>query len=268
MSYQALFSSLWNDYVNRNPHALKVHDLFEQQGERIINDHVAFRTFNDPRINVDQLAKFFLAYGYEEKGTYEFPVKKLFAKHYEHKNPEAPKIFISELLTEKFSPELQTVVKSCVDKIPSDALRSEKFLTHGTFWQPLSHKVYQDLLAESEYAAWLYAFGFCANHFTVNINAFNRLTEICHVNELLQKNGFKLNASGGLIKGTSRDFLEQSSTMAEEVDVSFAEGKVKIPSCYYEFAKRYALPNGELYTGFVAASADKIFESTDVGMRS
>lgn len=267
MSYQSLFSALWNDYVHRNPHALKVHQLFEQQGERIINDHVAFRTFNDPRINVDQLAKFFIAYGYEEKGTYDFPVKKLFAKHYEHENPEAPKIFISELITEQFSPELQKIVKSCVDKIPADALNSEKFLTHGIFWKPMNHKTYQQLLMESEYAAWMYAFGFCANHFTVNINAFKTLTEIEQVNVLLQKNGFKLNSSGGLIKGTPKEYLEQSSTMAEEVDVEFNEGKIKIPSCYYEFAKRYNLPNGELYTGFVAASADKIFESTDVGSR-
>ncbi len=37
----------------------------------------------------------------------------------------------------------------------------------------------------------------------------------------------------------------------------------EIPSCFYEFAKRYPQADGELYTGFVAASADKIFESTN-----
>ena len=82
---------------------------------------------------------------------------------------------------------------------------------------------------------------------------------------MLLTNGFQLNSSGGLIKGTPAEFLEQSSTLAEEVDVKFEEGIYKIPSCYYEFAKRYVLPQTQkLYTGFVAASADKIFESTDV----
>ncbi|MGB6140662.1 MAG: DUF1338 domain-containing protein, partial [Pseudoalteromonas rhizosphaerae] len=38
---------------------------------------------------------------------------------------------------------------------------------------------------------------------------------------------------------------------------------MSVPSCFYEFALRYAKPDGELYTGFVAASADKIFESTN-----
>jgi hypothetical protein len=33
---------------------------------------------------------------------------------------------------------------------------------------------------------------------------------------------------------------------------------------WYEFARRDVLPTGELFQGFVPASADKIFESTDV----
>ena len=57
--------------------------------------------------------------------------------------------------------------------------------------------------------------------------------------------------------------LEQSSTLADKVAVNFSDKTVKIPSCFYEFAKRYPLNNGQLYTGFVAASADKIFESTN-----
>lgn len=264
MNYESLFNVLWKDYTSRNPHAKKVHQLFASEGETVFNDHVAFRTFNDPRINVDKLAEFFLALGYEEKNTYDFPVKKLFAKHYEHPDMDAPKIFISELLTEEFSPELQKIVKHCVDAIPATALQSDSFLTAGTFWQPLQYQTYQKLLAESEYAAWMYAFGFCANHFTVNLNAFTKFASVQQVNDLLQQNGFMLNASGGLVKGTPADFLEQSSTLAEEVDVAFAEGVYRIPSCYYEFARRYPLEDGKLYTGFVAKSADKIFESTDV----
>ena len=51
--------------------------------------------------------------------------------------------------------------------------------------------------------------------------------------------------------------------MADHVMVEFSDKTVAIPSCFYEFAKRYPMENGELYTGFVAASADKIFESTN-----
>jgi hypothetical protein len=263
MSYQILFNTLWNEYTERNPHALKIYNLFSGRGETVINDHIAFRTFNDPRISVDKLGKFFEAYGYKEKGSYDFPVKKLFAKHYEHADPDAPKVFISELLVEAFSSELQAIVKQCVDSIPVDALNKESLLYSGVFWQP-SYEVYKKILNESEYAAWMYVFGFCANHFTVNVNVLKTFPELKDVNEFLSKNHFKLNTSGGVVKGTPQEYLEQSSTLAEDREVKFVEGVYNVPSCYYEFAKRYRLPNGNFYSGFIAASADKIFESTDV----
>jgi hypothetical protein len=66
------------------------------------------------------------------------------------------------------------------------------------------------------------------------------------------------------VKGNENVKLEQSSTLADKAQVKFTDKAMEIPSCFYEFAKRYPLPNGELYTGFVAASADKIFDSTNV----
>jgi len=53
--------------------------------------------------------------------------------------------------------------------------------------------------------------------------------------------------------------------MANQVSVEFKQGKYTIPNSFYEFAKRYSMANGELYQGFIAASADKLFESTYVG---
>ena len=267
MSYETLFIKLWNDYVSRNPHVSTIHQLFINHGETVINDHIALRTFNDPRVNIEHLAKPFLRYGYQEKGQYNFPIKKLFAKHYEHPNPESPKVFISELLLQDCSSSLQSIAEECINKIPPDLLDTEELLTSGSLWQPLSYKTYQTLLEESEYAAWMYAFGFCANHFTVDVNKLKNWHTIQEVNQFLEQHDVKLNSSGGLIKGTPQECLEQSSTLAGDIDVKFIEGVYRIPSCYYEFAKRYPLPNGNLYTGFIAASADKIFESTDVGAR-
>ena len=79
----------------------------------------------------------------------------------------------------------------------------------------------------------------------------------------MKAGGFTLNSVGGEIKGSAEVKLEQSSTMADHADVAFSDKTMTIPSCFYEFALRYPLANGELYTGFVAASADKIFESTN-----
>ena len=98
MNYQEIFDRLWQDYIEQNPDTKKVYDLFLEEGETVYNDHIAFRTFNDPRINIDILARVFLKNGYEERGSYKFEEKKLLAKHYEHTNDSAaPRVFISEL---------------------------------------------------------------------------------------------------------------------------------------------------------------------------
>ena len=72
-----------------------------------------------------------------------------------------------------------------------------------------------------------------------------------------------MNAVGVEIKGTQDVYLEQSSTLAYPVKVSFADRDETIPGCYYEFARRYPMPDGKLFQGFLPDSADKIFESTD-----
>ena len=73
-----------------------------------------------------------------------------------------------------------------------------------------------------------------------------------------------MNTSGGEIKGTPEQLLEQSSILADTTEIDFIEGQNTVTTCYYEFARRYAAEDGEIYNGFIAASADKIFESTDL----
>ncbi len=264
MNPNTLFNRLWNDYTAQNPSAKKIFDLFTNEGETVENDHIAFRTFNDKRINIDVLSKLFLQCGYEQKGEYFFEEKRLFAKHFELKNDKtAPRVFISELLVEKFSPFLQKTINEILAKVPQSVLESDELLFAGNIWETPFYEIYEKLRAESEYAAWLYVYGFRSNHFTLSINSLRKYHTIEKVNDFLKQNGYKLNTSGGEIKGTKAELLQQSSVMAEKIQVKFVEGTYEIPACYYEFAIRYADTNGELYSGFIAKSADKIFESTD-----
>jgi hypothetical protein len=260
----ALLDKMWNDYISINPLAQKISDLLTSQGETILNDHIALRTFNHPRVAIDVMAKPFLEAGYKYAGDYHFPEKKLYAKHYEHSDATLPKIFISELKLEEFSNELRNTVKALIDQIPAGTENQFDFVSIGRPWKTTTG-IYNQLMKESDYAAWVSAFGYRPNHFTVFINNLKKFSDIKVLNEYLKENGFKLNASGGEVKGTPEVFLEQSSTLANNIEVTFEDGKLTIPACYYEFAKRYPLKNGELYHGFVAASADKIFESTSRG---
>jgi hypothetical protein len=262
MTPDVLFQLLWNDYIQRLcPSAQKVHQLL-QEDEPLINDHIALRTFNVEPLGIATLAQPFLDAGYKACGDYQFESKKLVAKHFEHPDPKQPKVFISELKVDECSPQLQSIVAKLVEQLDTSNLKGHEFLFNGRLWD-LSFADYQLLAKESEYASWLAAHGYGANHFTVSVNQLGEFDEVKAVNDHLCSKGFSINEFGGEVKGSPEVLLEQSSTMADKVSVTFSDGPQQIPGGFYEFAKRYPMADGELYPGFVAASADKIFESTN-----
>lgn len=264
MELKTLFEKLWTGYSEMNPGAYRIHELLTREGENIINDHIAFRTYDIPGIDIESLSTIFRESGYAEMGLYTFEKKRLKAKHYEHtEDPLAPKIFISELMVSEFSDFTVKIANEVAAKTLENIKQADKLVFALNQWQPVSYRTYLRLLEESEYAAWMYVYGFRANHFTIFINHLKKYTTIESLNEFLKQKGFVLNVSGGEIKGTREELLMQSSTVADMVEVEFIEGRYPIPGCYYEFARRFEDNNGKLYNGFIAKSADKIFESTD-----
>ncbi len=264
MHVDEFFQNLWQDYIRIAPAAKVLHDKVTERGEQIHNDHVAFRTYDIAPINLDALEKHVLSVGYQRYAPYEFKEKKLRAYGYIH--PEGkPRIFLSELETGKFSPELQETVKGLCQQVDPKRVEQIDVMWAGRLWDPVPYATYQRLLEESEYAAWVAAIGIRANHFTISVNHLKTLPTMDDLLNFVESVGYKLNTSGGRIKGSPEVLLEQGSTLADRVEMEFAGGeKHVIPTCYYEFARRYPDSSGKLYDGFVAASADKIFESTNV----
>ncbi|MDP0589878.1 MAG: DUF1338 domain-containing protein [Candidatus Endonucleobacter bathymodioli] len=258
-----LFDDIWERYLFLAPDAKQIHELFAKQNDGFVtNDHIALRTFNLPKVSLGKIAFPFLQAGYKVKDEYEFPVRKLFSQYFQHSDPQLPKVFISELLVEKLSVESVQIIEKLVAQVDEEKVLEDGFCHSGRPWDIDLH-TYEKLLQESEYAAWVAAHGYQANHFTVSINHLRDYQDIQQVNKKIMDAGFKMNESGGLIKGSPSVLLEQSSTLASDVRVDFIDGHRDIPGCFYEFAKRYPMIDGKLYQGFVAASADKIFESTD-----
>ncbi|MCS6837925.1 MAG: DUF1338 domain-containing protein [Bdellovibrionaceae bacterium] len=262
-NFEEIMQKMWQDYIAFNPQAKRIYELFLREGERVVNDHIALRTFRRGPLGIDLLARPFRAFGYEPQGEYFFQEKKLYARHYEAPNDEWPKIFISELLVDQLSHGAQEIIDRLVSQVSSTFLAREDLPWAGRPWN-ITLSEYERLAQESEYAAWVAVHGFRPNHFTVSVNHLIKYNSIEKVNELLIRNGFVLNQQGGAVKGSPQVYLEQSSTMAEKTIMTFVDGKKEVPACYYEFAKRYPLPNGKLYQGFVEKSADKIFESTNM----
>jgi hypothetical protein len=265
MELDGLFAFFWRDYELLAPDGHRILRLMEDRGERVVNDHVAFRTYDLDPIQLKALARPFEALGYRPSGDYDFPEKKLRARSFLHPEPGRPRVFISELKTAEFSPWLQETVRGLAAAVPAERTATSAIFTTVPSWPAVPHATYQRLLEESEYAGWVSAFGLRVNHFTVSWNDLTTFSSLEAFNAWLLENGVRLNESGGRIKGTPRVLLEQSSTVAHKIAWTFAGGEMReIPSCYYEFARRYPDPaTGRLYDGFVAKSADRIFESTD-----
>lgn len=264
----SFYSKLWADYIQMAPQAEKIYQLFKQDNPNVENDHVAFRTWDHPSMNIEKLETHFLSMGYQRFAPYEFKEKKLRAYGYIHSTQaNAPRIFLSELKTNELSLASQAIIQKITQQIPEQAYKDISVFWRGPLWQKISWADYQVLANESEYAAWLAVIGIRVNHFTVSINSLKQPTTVAGVVERVEAAGFTVNSSGGKLKGGPSELLEQASTMADQIMVEFVDNnkvsKHQVPSCYYEFAKRYKDANGKLYQGFVAASADKIFESTN-----
>lgn len=265
MTLDQFFAKLWDDYTAMTPQAQRIHDAFVADGEKIVNDHVAFRTFDRGPITLVDLETHLLALGYTRFEPYDFAAKKLRAYGYLPPVAEQPRVFLSELKCDELSAPAQRIIDGLVTQIDAAQVKNADVMWSGRLWDAPSFEDYQALMAESEYAAWLSIIGLRANHFTISINHFRTYPSVEKVLAKVESLGLGINDSGGRIKGSPDVLLEQGSTLADRADFTFAGGQIEeIPTCYYEFAKRYNDADGKLYQGFVAASADKIFESTDI----
>lgn len=263
MDPKTFFSYLWQDYIQLTPQAERIQQAFRDRHEPIINDHVAIRTLNLEPIYLSALEPHLLAMGYQRFEPYHFPEKKLNAWSYVPPDEELPRLFLSELDCEALTPAAQSILQQICRQIDPERVREITVFWAGCLWQPISWADYQTLLQESEYAAWVASLGLRANHFTLSVNHLKPASTLEAVLQIVSESGIPMNESGGRIKGSPEVLLEQASTLADRLPVEFAGGeKHVIPTCYYEFARRYPVSNGRLYQGFVPASADRIFEST------
>ncbi len=264
MTIDTFFDRLWADYVAMTPQAGIIKQAFEDRDETVFNDHVAFRTLALEPIGLARLEQHVLELGYTEFAPYEFTEKKLLAKGYTPPAPEYPRIFISELKVAELSDPASEILQRIAGQVEASRVNRADVLWAGRLWDPITVAEYELLQKESEYAAWFASIGLRPNHFTISINELQKTTSVEEVLEVVEGLGLAVNTSGGRVKGSPEVLLEQGSTMADVMPIEFANGEVReIPTCYYEFAKRYPTAEGELFQGFVAASADKIFESTD-----
>jgi hypothetical protein len=260
MDRTKFFEALWADFATIAPQAAAIARQLEERGERIENDHIAFRTFNLAPISLEALEPLVLGLGYALLDEYRFDDKHLRARAYICEG--SPRLFLSELECEELSGWAQALIQQLLEQVPPGLAASPEVFRAGRPWAALRFADYERLSNESEYAGWLAALGLRPNHFTVSVNALSTLPRVEDVLDFIEAAGYRINEAGGRVKGSREVLLEQGSTLADRVTVQFADGPRIIPTCYYEFALRHPDDAGRLYEGFVPSSADRIFEST------
>lgn len=263
MNREIFFESLWRQFISVAPQAREIKTLLQRRGEEIINDHVAFRTFDVQGFNLETVTELVAEIGYEQFDSYTFPDKHLRAHAYRVPNDhDAPKIFFSELVHTELDSDSQAIIEEITSPLESGL--TLKDLTGAYPFKRPTLEQYSILSDACEYAGWVSTMGYQANHFTVNVNRLRTLGSIHEVIDLMVDNNYPLNDVGGLIKGTSSDLLVQASTLADHIRFEFEDGiESDIPSCFYEFAYRFTDSTGLPFQGFIPNSANAIFESTD-----
>ncbi|MCG6186136.1 DUF1338 domain-containing protein [Maribellus maritimus] len=291
-----LLNRLWEKYLERVSYAKIYAELVSKKGGKVVNDHIAFRTFNthtgEQPEGIRAIKHIIETLEYKPVEKYVFKKKKLTATHFEHADELFPKIFVSQLEVEQLPKWAQNTINQTVKDTPyllSDEaiellgiLRTEKTLTHEAskfliddlvnyFRRPWSIPFKDDVLKindVSQYAAWTLLHGNSVNHFTayINFQEVEEWTDLETTCKGLKDAGIPMKDT---IEGQKGSKLQQSATQAvkEEVEVRTASGVELIDwtYAYYELAQRdFIEENGKikLFSGFLGEQATHLFDMT------
>ncbi len=292
-----LLEQLWGKYIERVPYAKTYAELVTQKGGRVVNDHIALRTFNthtgEQPEGIRAIKHILNCLEYVPVSKYKFPKKKLSAVHFEHPDEMYPKIFVSQLEVNQLPDWAQNIIHLRVKD--TRYLLSDKSIEllnilkeNGSLPTEAAIYLVEDLVQYfrrpwdipnkdsvlkvndvSQYGAWVLLHGNSVNHFTAFINyqdvaEWPDLETTC---KALAEAGVPLKET---IEGEKGSKLRQTSTLAvkEEVKVRGEDGIEKIlwTYAYYELAERgFVTENGKqkLFSGFLGEQATHLFDMTN-----
>jgi hypothetical protein len=255
-----LLDVLWRDYTASAPQAEHIRYLLAARGEILSNDHIALCSYGAAGIDAQALARPFEALGWRPREHCEFLGPHLRAWTWQHDDDALPRVLIGEIAIDELSPAAQAVIGRMIRELPPGFGERDDLPWAGRPWR-VTLAEYQALLAESEHAAWLAAFGFRVHHFTIDVGALSTFPDLEALDAFLIEHGFQLDDRGGAIKGSAAEWIEQSVMRPDHVAVELGDGVVRIPSGGYQLVRRYRLPSGELFPGVAPASAGAVFAS-------
>ena len=244
---KVLLDLLWERYVQDVPYT---RTFLELQERPFTNDHVAFRSLRRPGSGIAAFRAIFARLGWKDGDRYTFPDAHLDAIHMSH--PDGlPRVFLSELIAEELSPAAQAILARLPADPPPPDSDDPAVLAHW-FAPPATPPTGDDLSAleaESQYGAWLLAFGRKVNHFTASV------PDVEVWQRRLADAGVPMK---GAIEGAPGTHLRQTATRAASLPVTLADGSMReCPYAYLEIAERHGG-----FDGFLGPQARQLFDMT------
>jgi hypothetical protein len=290
-----LFDVLWDRYRQRVAYVQTYEQVIKQAGATFVNDHIAFRTFatQQPLAGIASISRVFEALGYRAAGSYHFDDKQLSAIHFQHANPQFPKLFISELRVPELPAEGRAIIErtarnhrpaiglealAALVNLDKDSQPAGELMPkivsefHDLPWMLPSREDVEKLNKVSQYAAWVLVHGYNVNHFTSLINSHGvpALDDIEKTIAALAKAGVPMKKE---IEGERGSKLRQTATEAVTIDVAVHDRGVpaKMPwtYAYFELAQRDTVIDPATgkpvrFEGFLGPQATNLFEMTRV----
>uniref|UniRef100_A0A7S0NQK1 2-oxoadipate dioxygenase/decarboxylase n=1 Tax=Calcidiscus leptoporus TaxID=127549 RepID=A0A7S0NQK1_9EUKA len=283
--FNELRTSFLTSYLERTPSCERAVCLLSQADARVHNDHVAFRSFEDSRgrSGLAFLQRLFLHFGYRSEERILIPAMPVNATWLEPpEETDWPKIFLSELRVRELPAAAAATIFGYIDGYYESALVDAAIAADDpaalatTLEKPpwsvssADEETLRELGAEqpglaaaTEYAAWTLSHGHRINHATILLNTLGlpAVDSLSTLNAMLRREGFVFNAAGGadgFTQGSLAVSLEQSSTIADEVQKEFACGTTRSVRCsFLELIHRH-----DGFRGFLGQNAQGIFSST------
>ncbi len=239
-----LLDLLWERYAAEVPYA---RTFVQLSGGSFRNDHVALRSLARPGGGIALFARVFERLGWKPAGQYTFPDTHLSAIYLSH--PEGlPRVFISELLPERLSPEAQRLLATLPEEPPPPE-SPEALADWFSAPPPPEEAALLALEKESQYGAWLLAFGRKVNHFT------GAVEDVEVWQRRMREAGVPMKSA---IEGEPGSPLRQTATYAAPASIRLADGRSREwPYAYFEIAQR--APG---FDGFLGPQARALFDMT------
>jgi hypothetical protein len=244
-----LLELLWDRYAAEVAPARTFAQL---SGGTFRNDHVAFRSLARPGGGIALFRRVFEPLGWRPAGAYSFPDARLDAIYLAHP-AGLPRVFLSELRAQELSADAQALLaRLAPDPAPPDSSDAEALAAWFDAPPAPEGEALLALEKESQYGAWLLAFGRKVNHFTGAVDDIEAWVV------RMRSAGVGMKAE---IEGAPGTALRQTATQAHPLPVRLADGSSRPwPYAYFEIAQRSAG-----FDGFLGPQARALFDMTKRG---